>query len=349
MTPRDADRRRRGWLILILALALALAPPASAYVTLEYFHQAGCVNCERTDPIIREIREQYGTRVFVKDILIDNRDAIRLLISYGRTEIPVVVLNHQLVLDGADISRERLAGEIGRFESGVYPANGKGNSDAPSLLAPELLTILFSFVLGILTGISPCLLGSLVVIIAATAGAGGKGVSGRWYPLIFGAGLVTSYLVAAAGILGSGVAFSLDTAYRPTVFAGAGLISIFAGLIQAGLIRLPERAQSGAERLLTRIHTPGGAFILGLVFAFLFAPCAGAPLLILIDTILIGSSVAPYFMVLAYGLGILVPFAIVVIAKNSVPPERFIRYSTLVQRVAGVFLVGFGIWLIVSI
>ena len=38
------------------------------------------------------------------NISIDTRESIRLLMSYGRTEIPVVVINHVKVLDEQDIT-----------------------------------------------------------------------------------------------------------------------------------------------------------------------------------------------------------------------------------------------------
>ena len=43
--------------------------------------------------------------------------------SYGRTEIPVVVINHVKVLDGAEITEDRLAEEIRLAEAGAYAGN----------------------------------------------------------------------------------------------------------------------------------------------------------------------------------------------------------------------------------
>ncbi len=86
---------------LLFLVVCLLAQPVSGFVTIEYFHQEDCLNCIRTDPIINDIRERYGDRVSVRYITIDTREAIRLLMSYGRTEIPVVVINHVKVLDCA--------------------------------------------------------------------------------------------------------------------------------------------------------------------------------------------------------------------------------------------------------
>ena len=44
--------------------------------------------------------------------------------SYGRTEIPVVVINHVKVLDGPEITKERIDEEIGFAEAGVYTGKG---------------------------------------------------------------------------------------------------------------------------------------------------------------------------------------------------------------------------------
>ena len=109
--------------ILLFLVVFLLTQPVCGFVTIEYFHQADCLACMRTDPIIHDIRERYGDRVSVRDIPLDTRDAIRLLISYGRTEIPVVVINHVKVLDGPEITRERLEEEIGLAEAGAYAGN----------------------------------------------------------------------------------------------------------------------------------------------------------------------------------------------------------------------------------
>ncbi len=334
--------------VLLFMVAFLLVQPVCGFVTVEYFHQADCLNCLRTDPIIQDVKERYGDRVAVRDISIDTRETIRLLMSYGRTEIPVVVINHVKVLDGPGITAERLDKEIGFAESGAYA--GKGSpANAGSLSDSGSLSILFSYFLGIMTGLSPCMLGSLVVMIAAAADAAGSPLTRRLYAPLFGAGLVAAYLLVAAGILLAGFRFTTGSGFSTTVYAVTGIVTIIFGLLQLGLFRLSGGAESRALHLISRFKNLPGAFLLGMIFAVILSPCAGAPLLILIETLLFTGSVSALAMVIAFGAGTLTPFFVIGMVSGSLPKERLIRYSTLVQKASGILLIVFGLWLLMAI
>jgi cytochrome c biogenesis protein CcdA len=51
-------------------------------------------------------------------------------------------------------------------------------------------------------------------------------------------------------------------------------------------------------------------------------------------------------MVLAFSAGILVPFIALTALKTSFLDERLMRYAAFVQKIGGVFIIGFGLWLI---
>ncbi len=345
----DTCRPGRGHMAVLLFLVVSLlAQPVCGFVTIEYFHQADCLNCIRTDPIIDDIREHYGDRVSVRDISIDTRESIRLLMSYGRTEIPVVVINHVKVLDGQDITGERLEEEIGLAEAGVYAGMSKQRG-TESLSEYGFLAILFSYSLGIMTGLSPCLLGSLIVMIAAAANTAGSLSNGRLYAPIFGAGLMTTYILVAAGVLLAGLRLTTGSGFSTTVYAIAGLFTIGFGLLQVGLIRLPNIAESWTMHLFSRFKNLSGAFLLGIISAVILAPCAGAPFLILIETFLFAGSIYAFMMVITFGAGIMTPFLVIGIVFGSIPNERLIRYSTVVQKTSGILLIVFGVWLLVAI
>ncbi len=217
-------------LFTLILLAFFIAQPVSGLVVLEYFHQQGCINCERTDPLLDTVRTQYRGRVAVEDVEIDDRTGVRLLLSYGVTEIPVVVINRNKVLEFREITPERLDSEILLAESGAYPvpANRKSLFDGDNVAS-----VLFAFVLGLMTGLSPCLLGSLVIVIAAAPVIPATGKSGKYYPLLFGSGIIVAYLLAAGAILGAGIAFRPDPTDRLIIYVIAGIIAILVGCMQA--------------------------------------------------------------------------------------------------------------------
>jgi cytochrome c-type biogenesis protein len=119
-------------------------------------------------------------------------------------------------------------------------------------------------------------------------------------------------------------------------------------MVQLGLFSLPEKMTRHTSVLIARFHTPPGIFLLGIIFAVLFAPCAIAPFLILIETILIDTTLAPVLMVFAFSLGIFAPFVIFAAFRNS-SQKRLLKYTEIVQKIGGILLIGFGIWLILSL
>jgi cytochrome c biogenesis protein CcdA len=291
--------------------------------------------------------ERYGGRVSVRDITIDTRESVRLLVSYGRTEIPVVVINQIKVLDGPEITEARLDEEIGVAEAGNYTSHGS-RGGAGSLTDSGFLSILFSYFLGMLTGLSPCLLGSLVVMIAVAANTARSPKLSRLFAPVFGAGLITAYLFLAACILMVGFRLT-GSGHGTTVYTIAGLVTIGLGLLQLGLIRLPDVTESRIFHLFSRFENLSWAFLLGIIFAILLAPCAGAPFLILMETLLFKGSPHALGMVLAFGTGIMTPFLTIGIVSGSIPNKQVIQYSILIQKVCGVLLIAFGVWLLMTI
>jgi cytochrome c-type biogenesis protein len=330
-------------LIIAFFFVFLIIQPVSGVIVLEYFHQQGCINCEKTDPIINDITTRYKGQIIVESIEIDNRAGVRLLMSYGVTEIPVVVINRNKVLNYIEITPERLNTEIQLAESGAYPVPEKKKTffDGDSTLS-----VFFSFILGLMTGFSPCLLGSLVVLIAAANAPDSYGKGTKYHPLIFGAGIITAYLFVTALILGLGVAIVPDNGYQMVIRRVAGILAIFVGLLQIGLFSLPHWIDLKVSPLVSRFKSSSGIFLLGIIFAVLFAPCALAPFLVLIEMIVLSNSIAPLMMVLAFSAGILAPFVALTVLKTSFLDDRMMRYAGFVQKIGGAFVIGFGLWLI---
>jgi len=170
------------------------------------------------------------------------------------------------------------------------------------------------------------------------------------YQLGYNLGRISSYVVAGAIIGGLGVLLAgvLPIYLAQRVLLGlAGLFMLFLGLYLggwwSGLARIERlggglwrRIEPFARRLLP-VHTPGQAWLLGLVWGWI--PC-GLVYSMLVWTVSAGGVVQGAGLMLAFGLGTLPNlFAMGLVAGSLARWSKDIR----VRRVAGMSVILFGL------
>ena len=160
--------------------------------------------------------------------------------------------------------------------------------------------------------------------------------------LLFVAGftLVFTALGISFAIVGAVLLRSVPAVTR---IAGIGVIVL--GLSMTGAIRVPFLGRE--RRLLGRVHPgPGSAFLLGVAFAFGWAPCIG-PVLATILTAAAATQTVVWGAILLtlYSLGLGIPFVWLALglqrANGSVRWLR--RHARVIERVGGTLLVGVGV------
>jgi cytochrome c-type biogenesis protein len=125
----------------------------------------------------------------------------------------------------------------------------------------------------------------------------------------------------------------------------SGLLLIALGLVQAGVVRF------GAMQRELRFHPralpvgPGGAFVMGLAFAFGWTPCVGPILAGILTLAASEHSVVHGIVLLAlYGAGIGVPFLVAAVALA--PFTRFMSYwrgrTRVIEASVGALMVATG-------
>jgi cytochrome c biogenesis protein CcdA/thiol-disulfide isomerase/thioredoxin len=193
----------------------------------------------------------------------------------------------------------------------------------------ELLAI--AFLGGLITGISPCIIPVLPVVMAGGAASGN-----RARPFLIIGGLIVSFtlqefvgsaLLSALGLpqsflrwFGIGVLFAL---------AAALLIPFFGEMVERPFARLGT----------TRYATRGGGFVLGLSLGLVFAPCAGPVYsAIAAATTKHELSATLLFTALFYALGAAVPLLILALVAQRATTQwsRLRQHLPAVRRGAGV-------------
>jgi cytochrome c biogenesis protein CcdA/thiol-disulfide isomerase/thioredoxin len=193
--------------------------------------------------------------------------------------------------------------------------------------------LLVAFLGGLITGLSPCIVPVIPVIVA-----GGSTGSSRWRPLVIVAGLVLSFSLTV--LFATTILSFLHLPGDLLFWLGIALLgAISVGLLVPGMGEVLERpfARLGSSRYATE----GGGFLLGLSLGPVFTPCAG-PVLTAISVA--GQhnhvGVSALLVTLFYAIGITLPLLVLaVVAQRTTTSWTTLRqHLPAVRKVAGVLL-----------
>ena len=202
---------------------------------------------------------------------------------------------------------------------------------------------LISFLEGIVTFLSPCLLPMLPIYVSYFAG-GGERSTGR--ALACGAGFVGGFTVVfmAMGAL-AGTIGSFLTAHQAAVNLISGILVILFGLNYLGLFRW-NLFHGGSRVMDTQNMTVFSAFLFGVIFSVGWTPCVGA---FLGSALLLASQQGHVLegmaMLLTYSLGLGIPFLISAVLIDSLKSafNWVKRHYRVINLLSGVFLILVGI------
>jgi len=202
-----------------------------------------------------------------------------------------------------------------------------------------------SFLEGMVTFISPCLLPMLPIYLVYFAGNGAGKKTGR--TVLNSAGFVLGFTVvfvalgAFAATLGS-----LVSEHRTVVNIVAGAIVVVFGLNFTGVINIGFL--NGTHRLENSVRPMGffSAALFGMVFAVGWTPCVGA---FLGSALLLasqqGSVIKGVLLLLAYSLGLGVPFILsaLLIGRLEGAFDFIKKNYKVINIVCGVLLIAVGV------
>ena len=203
-----------------------------------------------------------------------------------------------------------------------------------------------SFLEGIITFISPCLLPMLPIYISYFAGGGerstGKTLKGA-FGFVTGFTIVFVILGALAGTVGS---FLRE--YQTAVNVVSGLIVIFFGLNFLGVFNL--NLFKGSHRSVNTNNMGFfSALLLGVVFSIGWTPCVGA---FLGSALMLASQQAHalegMLMLLAYSLGLGIPFILSAVLIDYLKSafNWIKRHYDIINKISGGLLILIGVLMV---
>ena len=223
------------------------------------------------------------------------------------------------------------------------------------------VTFLGALTAGLLSFLSPCILPMVPFYLSYLAGTSvHAAVDGGTLPegtrrratvsaLLFAAGVVTVFV--ALGATASAAGALVREWFDVLRWMAAGLLLAmglhFLGVVRIGLLNRTVRMEAGD----TGRASYGGAYLIGLAFAFGWTPCVGPVLAAIL--MLAGGNAALMgeggvargtLLLLAYGVGMTAPF---VAAAFAIGPflrfmARFRRHLGAVEKAMGVLLIAFA-------
>ena len=202
------------------------------------------------------------------------------------------------------------------------------------------MQFIITFLEGLISFISPCMLPVLPLYISYFAGGANKKhrVFLRSMSFIAGFTLVFSLLGLFAGTLGAFLA-----KYRTAVNIVSGLIVVVFGLSYLDIIKLPffKGMKSGRTA-----NSAVSAFLFGVVYSVSLTPCIGAFLgSALMMASVSGTALRGVMLLVAYSLGLGVPFVIsaVLIEKLNSAFTFIKKHYRVINICCGLFLIAVGI------
>lgn len=200
-----------------------------------------------------------------------------------------------------------------------------------------------SFLEGIITFISPCLLPMLPIYISYFAG-GGERTTKKTLSTAFGFVLGFTVVFMAMGAL-AGTAGSFLTAHQTAVNIVCGLVVIIFGLNYLGLLQM--NLFRGSRRSMDTSDLGFfSAILFGMIFSIGWTPCVGA---FLGSALMLASQqghvLEGMMMLLVYSLGLGIPFLLsaVLIDRLKSAFDWIKQHYTVINAVCGGLLIIIGV------
>lgn len=335
-------------LLTIIYLFLICIPMAYASpITIQYFHQKGCQDCKIIDPIVDRIEVQYNDSIVVTRIDTITADGFNQWNKYGFLEVPAIVINNETKIPKEEITEKKLKTSINEhlLEEKKNTKNSTENVPKKEEYNEYISTdfnLPFAYSLGFFAGFSPCLMAILGFLLSFTAGTSSSTKNGMVRAIIFGLGLVSSYIVLGICLL----SFRKSIPSLEGFSYITGIIIILIGLNILGILKSPVALDNYFQNSARKYAgTLGGIFFLGILFSFVKVPCTAPMLLVLLNKTITSGTANNLILLLAFSAGVLTPFIGIGLIGGYTLSKQIRSYKIYLKKISGFVLILLGFWI----
>ncbi len=262
---------------------------------VDYFYGDGCPHCAKVAPFIEELEQEYPDVNFIKHEIYFNNENRLLLEDYfnyfnvdsNRRGVPVIFTkNNYLIGDTSIIKNLREAVNKNIAEPCIQLNNINSNQNN---LEDKLSSLSILVVIGaaIVDSINPCAITVLLILLGALLVT-----DNRKKILKFGLAFISSIYICYF-LFGLGLFYTIQTFNLSFyLYKVIGILALLLGILNikdyfwygAGgfVMEIPKKWRPALYRVLNRITSPIGAFLVGFLVVLFELPCTGGPYLVIL-------------------------------------------------------------------
>ncbi|MFH1535416.1 MAG: cytochrome c biogenesis protein DipZ [Patescibacteria group bacterium] len=201
-----------------------------------------------------------------------------------------------------------------------------------------LLLLLFAFIGGVVTILSPCIMPILPIILSGSVGGGKKKPLGIVFGFILSFTFFTLFLTSIVNILGISADFLRNLSM--IVILGFG-ISLLVPKFQVVLEKLFSKLANKTPKQGESTGF-GGGIVIGLSLGLIWTPCVGPILASVISLAITGSVTgSAFFITIAYSLGTAIPMLIIMYGGRQLLQKvpGLLKNTGKIQKAFGVLMI----------
>lgn len=315
-------------LLLILLLINLTLINAQEETCIYFFYGNGCQHCAKAELIIEDLNNKYEFPInILRFEIYDNRSNTILLNQYfdlykiptSERGVPAIFIGDTYIIgDNLDNLDNLIIENKGAGCPDFQTTNGKGNlgnvSPMEKLGSLSILTIIGA---ALVDSINPCAIAVLLILMSALLISGNKNRAIK-AGFTFTISIYIAYFLFGLGLFSAIQLSGLSYIFYKII----GILAILIGIANIKdffwyggggfVMEIPRSWRPKLKELLSKVTSPIGAFLMGLVVCFFELPCTGGPYIVILgllaDRMTMLSSIP---LLLLYNLVFILPLIII--------------------------------------